>query len=915
MLPLVPGLLLLAQLGCSDAPGVSGGPAAPGGPPREYDPHPEPPTILRDVSMVADDDSWNHPFVPGHRTSADGRVAIRVQGGPPGGERLSTTLSFFLFVPERLRHPVLPGPAGVEILGDPAPFDVVFPPALDPEVQTLGHHAICDPTEEFPVEGESTNPYVCGDDLASDCYDLVVVSSTASRSLEVQIWGTPVTIEVTAPKTANARIVRAELGEPVLGGVIPASPELTEPAVTTDGRLLTGRLGRVPRAWTNPNTGETLRRAYDLAYAVLPAGSEPCDVTGWTEFHPMSHAPFDPDLQGRYGIAAYPFRDTEGRPIPDGEDLGGTYPWVDREGANVFMAGVVGRIAEQSETLYPRRCVVPGCESLEENLDWDRGFMAAGLWTHGKLVHLDGLINNLDWTVGVAPDAHWMVDLYRDASGEPVPIRFGAGRFIGENRGGAYPPGYTHNPNILDSLQNLPNHAEMARPVTPRDVVWLMSTGVATDEIVFDDFLDPEAFIVSNMQASITQHYGEDGASLSIPKHWNGQVRTFDADVTLLQINVVPATLHPDEAEEIHIQNAATSLTLDVPAYGVVDAGTGRAEPVALGGIHGRGFWLAGVNAIRYRVPPQPRDVVERDWYVGIFVDGRATDGASRSLLTFPDGSAIRLIDDTVVQYVLDGEERHRVDLPPSRGWRHLGVRVRDANREITLLHDGFGLDRHRTEEPLFRVVEGDLVVGSTGPHDAGVRGWIDDFHVLAHDVNVEVACNHADGTLIEVHDDEDWAEVGARHPRWAHEEVAAAAGAGAAGMFACFHDYRDDYAAHLGNVPLGATSLREAINFPEGPLRSGMPRPDSTSNEFCRTCHTPASFGGLTLEALELRADVPADDDPRRQPLQPLRRVFGNVPAGWIPPDAIRPGGPTEAVQAPPEGIVVDAWILPPSG
>ena len=115
--------------------------------------------------------------------------------------------------------------------------------------------------------------------------------------------------------------------------------------------------------------------------------------------------------------------------------------------------------------------------------------------------------------------------------------------------------------------------------------------------------------------------------------------------------------------------------------------------------------------------------------------------------------------------------------------------------------------------------------------------------------------------------------------------------------------------------MPPGTTSLREAINFPEGPLRSGAPRPDSSSNEFCRTCHTATSFGGLTLEALELRADVPADDDPRRQPLQPLRRVFGNVPAGWIPAGATRPGGPTEAVQAPPEGIVVDAWLLPPAG
>ena len=39
-----------------------------------------------------------------------------------------------------------------------------------------------------------------------------------------------------------------------------------------------------------------------------------------------------------------------------------------------------------------------------------------------------------------------------------------------------------------------------------------------------------------------------------------------------------------------------------------------------------------------------------------------------------------------------------------------------------------------------------------------GFRGWIDELVVLAHAPNVEVACNHARGTLVEVVDDADLA-------------------------------------------------------------------------------------------------------------------------------------------------------------
>ncbi|MBK7975353.1 MAG: hypothetical protein IPK07_19400 [Deltaproteobacteria bacterium] len=871
---------------------------------------PEPPSILRDVAMIDDDVEFTHPFVPGHRTTMDGRIAIRVQGGPPGTYDLSHNLSFTLFAPERLDEPIMSGPPGALIQAEPVPFDVPFPPAMNPAVTRLGHHAICDATRPFPEPGEQPNPQPCGAGGLDDCYRFTVISSTSESVLGVQMWGTPVTIEVANPKTASARIIRAELAEPVAGTFIPLMNEWTEPAVTRDGRLLTGRWGRAPRAWTNPETGETKVRFYDLAYSVLPEDAAPCDVTKWTLFHPISHAPFDPHMIGRYGLAAYPFRDAEGNPIADGEDVSGTYPWVDRDGTNVFMAGVQGRLSEQSSEEYPRRCVVDGCDSYEQSIDWDRGFMAGGLWTHGKFVHLDGLINNLDWAVGVTPRTHYKVDLYRDASGEDVQVRFGSGRFIdGRERdeGGPYPPGYTHNPNIVDSVMNLFNYDPDATPITPRDVVWLMSNGVGSEEIVFDDYVDPNAFIVSNMQASITPHYNPQGETVSVPKYWNGQVRTVLLGIGQPQFNV----LAPDLVEDIHVENAATSLGCNVPSFGRVAAGTGRIEPVALGGIQGKGFWLTGTNSIRYPVPAQTRSVTGVSWYVGVFLDPRGDDGEARTVARFPDGSELRVAGHATAQYTLDGAVVHEVPLPPGSGWLHLALAIGDQNRVITLLHDGFPLDRFTSPGPLFVMSEGELVVGDGAAAAAGFRGWIDDLHVLAHGVDAEVACNQAHGTLVRIDANSQLAAASDAYPEWAHHEIASAAGEPASGArYWCHHDYSDDYAAHLANLPAGTTSVRRPINFPEGPLRAGAPRPDSSQNAFCLTCHSAHAKGGLTLAALESRPDVTAENDHRRQPLQPPRRVFGNIPAHWIAPGA-GPGSPGAALQAPPEGLLIDEWVL----
>lgn len=688
-------------------------------PPRyaEYDLRREPPAILRDVALIDDEVEFTRPYVPAHRTTMDGRIGLRVEGADISPPEIAERLHFWLYKPERVNEPILPGSPGAAIV-DAGPFAVPHPllDTFDPVRDALGHYAICDATTDFPRPGERPNPRTCGPEGRHDCYEITILT-TARIEGRSTIFGTEATVEVADPKTADARIVRVTLGATAKTEIPRSIGPLFEPSVTMDGRLLTGRFNRTPMQWTDPRTGEVFRRSYDLGYAVLPDDATPCDITAWTTFHPMSYAPFDPAMKGRYGLAEYPFRDTEGRLIPAGEDLGGTYPWVDRKGANVFMTGIPGRLADQPTALYPRRCANPGCETYEERPGWERGFLVAGLWTHGKFVLLDGMINHLDWAVGVTPASHWLVDLYW-TNGAPVSVRVGAGRFIDSVRiaGGPYPETYTHNANILDSLENLFNFHPAARPVTPRDVVWVMSNGVASDEIAFDDYLDPNAFIVSTMQATVTPLVDEDGKTLGVPRYHNGQVWELEGSFAIGDRYRIRADLVAD----VHLQNGATSLRWNVPAFGLVEAGTGSVEPVAMGGIKGKGFWLTGANEIRYAVPPQPRDIDGADWYVGLFVDPRFAEGETRVLARFPDGTAILLHGTTELLIVVDDTVSHRIQVPHRDGWMHLGFALRDANTDVTFYLDGFGFDRFVSPRGLFRMVEGDLVVGGRAPDGVG---------------------------------------------------------------------------------------------------------------------------------------------------------------------------------------------------
>lgn len=889
-------------------------------PPPPPPARPEPPLIMRDVARIDDQFRFTSPMIPGNRTTMDGRVALVAEGGAGREESpILRNMLFSLHVPERVTSPIMTGPAGAQILNTNKPVMVPVPrriPAGLPLVNYNYHHTICDASPEFFSPGEKPNPYVCGADGKNDCYDVTIITST-SIVLTTSLWGTPATIEVANPKTVDARIVDVTLGDTVRGATLHSSPNLNEPVVTEDGRLLTGRRGGFARLWTNPNTGHTGIYGHDLVYSVLPDHAQPCDVTGWNDFHPISHAPYDPNMVGRYGLASYPFRDTEGNYIADGADMGGTYPWVDRQGDNVFMSGMGGRLSEEDQSRYPRRCAQAGanCDSYDQPKDYDRGQMIGGAWTHGKFVLLDAEINHVDWAVAVAPQGHYNVDLYRDAAGSDVSVRVGGGRFVMPLRKDMvphYPAGYSFNANILDSVQNIFNYHQNLKTITPQDVVWLMSSGVATDEVSFDDYQYPDAFIVSNMQASITQGPVNVNSGRT-PHYRDGNGRN------LLQGIVPLRNIYNGEFEDMHIQNASTSLEWRVPSYGRVTAKNGRIEPVGLGGIKGKGFWLDGKNHITYAVPNQRDKVISNHpWYISVFVDPRlaANEGRPVTLVKFPDNTEIRVVATAGsvrrVQYLQNGSLVADINVFAKPGWRHLAWQLEPGNRSVTMLVDGFALHRQSFSAPLFQMQRGDLVLGGTGAADGSFRGWIDEFKVLAQKPNPEVACNHAHGTMVAVDNNSSWLGVAGRYPSWAHNQVGETLNSGlaASSQYACFTNYTRDFGAHLANIPSGTRGLREAINFPEGPLRYGQPRPDSTNNSFCLSCHHDNAKDGLTVDALEWRP-INVEDDPRRQPSQPLQRVFGNIPGNWIAPGH-GPGSPAAAQVAPPEGFKVDQWVLP---
>jgi len=899
---------------------------------------PESPAIWREVTGVVNNyttgtavPTFTRAHIPGYRTTADGRIAAPVEGSGPDGP----IPRFNLFIPEQLTQPFLLNPA--------SSYTVMLPTVTRINVtNTYGNPSLGSGNFTNGTAGVShaclydpgANPTaVSGEDV----YNVVVFvtsNSGTSPNYHTQFFATPLQITVTNPKTTSAYIRLIAKTGPTT-----STPQFTnwtgeafEPIICGDGHLLVTRIGSGNLTWTDPVTGtQHGPQGVDMVYSYYPTGNV-ADVTQWTNLIPITHAPYDTRINTKFGFAMAPFRDPEGTIIPDGTDLGGSYPWIDRQAKNLFFETVydelhyLGTDGTYDHARYPQTPVPedPADYLQGEDGGVHQGVSFVGLWSHGKIVTIDNLNNDMDYAIGQGDTSasggpstgpqERMVNLFQANSGplgtESGWLRLGYGRATKK-----MPVGENDNGNIIESVQNMFNYRSFALPISFRDVAWLISDSKQADELSFDDYVDPDAFIIANMSGLITfpSTIGTGANRFKSWSGWNTTTHAFD--------------------QPVELQNAATATTARwiVPKHGLV-LGHGRVEPAASGGVHGKGFWMDGTIGLQFSVVAQPQSVASKSWYMSLFVDCRfANDTTDRLLLTFPDGTSVHLYGRSQVLYAnASGAILNRITIPlpstttpasamddllPDIGWAHLAFQVQNAGTQVDFYLNG--ILYNRWVDPytaLFQLPPGNLTIGlPSGSTAASFAGWVDDFKVIAHAVDYETACNHAGGTLIGLPSSYTgiWnTKFASRYPAWVQTEISNRLinnGETAYPLYASFYDYRNDNTANRFSIPTGTVALRQALHFPEGPLLNNAPRPDSATNSFCITCHQSGGNGGLTPAALALNSAVTEANDTRRQPFQPPQSIYGHIPAGLVDTTGL----PTGATDLGSTGQLIDQWLL----
>ncbi|MDB6139394.1 MAG: hypothetical protein JWO94_2466 [Verrucomicrobiaceae bacterium] len=917
---------------------------------------PESPALWREVTGVIHDTrvtpattNFTRPHQPAWRTSADGRIGLIVEGGGAEGG----TPRFGLFMPEKMAtQPFLNNPAGsftmsstsfkwLDGYSSPSAASTQFtlPNTSDGIRRGVSHAALWETAPPTAVLNATTGLY-------EDVYTLKIFGSTnwtatVAPTSRTQFFVTPIKIFVQNPKTLTAAIrsiVRdtsaPNAGATVGGPEYPFQGNAFEPLIVGDGHLLITRVGSPSLGWTDPVTGTVhAGQGCDIVYSYYAAGGA-ADPTLWTNIIPISHAPFDSRINTKFGFAMAQFRDPEGTLIPDGEDIGGSYPWMDREARNLFFETVfdqlhyAGSDGVWNQSRYPQTGVPEETPTYKpEDGGKHQGISFAGLWSHGKVVMIDNAMNDVDYAIGAGDNAdpllagpeQRMVQLYQASTG-PLGTENGWLRMSYGRSTLRMPLGENDNANIIESLENQMNYRKYVKPISVRDVAWPMTVGKNSDEMSFDDYVDPDSFIIANMTGLLTfVNNGTGGNYFTHWSGWNGTTHVF--------------------SNAVKLQNAATAPATRwiTPKNGLV-VGPGRLEPAATGGVHGKGFWMDGTVGLEFTVPTQPAgvNVSASDWYAGVFVDCRHTDDTvERRLATFPDGTIVSIVGRHQILYTTAaGAVVNRISLPivltttpvtalndllPDTAWAHLAFQIRKAGTEVDFHLNGLIYNRYSDPyTPLFQMTAGKLTLGRPASTTiTGFNGWLDDFKVIAHAVDLETACNHANGTLIGLPGayTADWkTKFADRFPSWTHDEITRtlkANGEATYVKYACLYNYQQDNAANLFTIPSGTVSLRNSIHFPEGPLLYNKPRPHSVQNQFCVTCHkTPGNGvgnGGLDLDALAFDSTYTADQDPRRQPTQPPRRIYGQIPAGLVDTTGL----PSAATTLTAAGQLIDQWML----
>lgn len=849
---------------------------------------------------------------------------------------------------------------------------------------------ICEKTEV------KKSPYVC--DSNRDCYSLTLVTrfgvggadaDAAEGSSPVPMrWGSiDLEIAIENPKTPSARVARVT---PVPGSVrigpIHQYILMAEPVIVGDGRLLVTRLG-FDNA-TMPDRVTVVPKT-NIVYSVYPATDPQCDVTRWTHFHPIWGAPHDTvnNMAARYKFARYPFRDSLGRSLvrflsdgrvdPRSLGNGASYPWMDRHAANLFFQSFgeedfyhLDPSSGQVRTPYPesRRSGYSFLEGLffDAKQDFARarapfessgtrtvGTAMAGFWSHGKMVLFDGLINNADYgftvmdrIVETSTDVERLrptreVRLYTHTPNGASFEKVGAVREIGLVRGAAkeYSPVMSGNTSFIGSIENRLNLVEALKPVTPRDVVWSFGTTRHTDELVFDDYMSPYFLVNAEMTAAIAP--GRNSMRL---QHFTGIQSAVHVKSSFVDFPENPPLA------SLLLQNASTAPDsfMRVPRYGKL-IGEGRVEPIAKGGIYGKGLWILPQSSVEFQIPAQTGAgfdlAAQRRWYASVFLDPRErlALGESRALFSLGEVQILlerRASDGRAYDSILlknQGIPVARKALPAGLTgsqdyWRNIGV-LFGQKQSPQVFINGYlagsfeplpGVDNTRSLGRGLRLEAGQKIVlgRSAGSSELGVTGWYDEFKVRAGLPTREEICNYARGTLIEVSSlaTEKIRQTADRYPAAAHQEIRRLVReSDSSKKYLCFTRYNEgkevgsplqsELHAHLKNLPKGTRSVREEALQMRSQLVFGSPRPSMMKNRFCLSCHVSPSLNPFVElnEAALGRRSLAMEKDSRRQPLQPDARLRGIIPANYF-----GPGMPSSLIKSGASGEAVDRWLHP---
>jgi len=645
---------------------------------------------------------------------------------------------------------------------------------------------------------------------------------------------------------------------------------------------------------------------YNIVYAYFANGlcsNTALDTLSPMPFKPILNAPFDGDLAG-YGFRARPIRDAAGNLItttggPSTPDLSGSYPWIDRSGRNLFFTSIASKNAGSAKRRFASSACIPPENNCfdEEYGDQTRGVAMVGSWTNGKIVLLDGPINNIDFGAGVTPKLQQMIPLYANTP----PVRFASGRENGVTTLGPT----VDNMTIIDALENLPNGTATWVPRTRREVVWKVSRGHISDEVVFDDFVDPNVFLYAPMNAVIDNAH--DGKA---PGRYYDGYDQIDSQCHSGTGDYVGAA-------QVRLQNAATRPPGmgRIPTFGRINDPTNsvRVEPAALGGIHGRGLYLPPGAALEFLLDNPATGCTPIDactdassrtnsWYLGMFVDTPTTTPVT--LWSISGRFSVSLSSTEVTVTPQGGQPIRVAGSGMMKRWTHLAVLYSAASNHTApgdnKLHvylDGEWLGSAlvpAASRPLLNPDWSASTLSVSAPPTGSTGIWVDELKIVLNaewmKANHELTCNHAMGSIYAT----------------ASEER-------------CIPYYD-------GSTPSGTSKRSDYLGMTTNGvsnLHYNAPRPESfASNAFCMACHVDGGPGGVDVkrpvalrdQALVFKHVPPFDmakTDPRRQPMLPPRTLTGNVPAGFY--GAGLPGSAKNCPTSVPDDCNVDTYLLPP--